>query len=96
MIHTLYENYRHWSDGGSVYILSDLHFDDAIGKDMVDEWLEADELVDKINGIVGRNDTFICLGDVGKAEYVSKIKARYKVLLLGNHDRRSDYVGLYC
>jgi len=34
MIPTLYENYRHWSDGRSVYILSDLHFDDAIGKDM--------------------------------------------------------------
>ncbi|WP_026525383.1 hypothetical protein [Butyrivibrio sp. MB2005] len=49
MIQTLYENYRHWSDGRSVYILSDPHFDDAIGKDMVDVWLEADELVDKIN-----------------------------------------------
>ncbi|MCR4634656.1 MAG: hypothetical protein K5754_00350 [Butyrivibrio sp.] len=95
MIITLYENYRHWSDGRSVYILSDPHFDDAIGKDMVDEWLEADELVDKINSIVGKNDTFICLGDVGKAEYVRKIKAKYKVLLLGNHDRRSDYVGLF-
>ena len=59
MIPTLYENYRHWSDGRSVYILSDLHFDDAIGKDMVDDWLEADKLVDKINSIVGKNDTFI-------------------------------------
>ncbi|MBP3507937.1 MAG: hypothetical protein J6K43_16260 [Lachnospiraceae bacterium] len=28
MIPTLYEPFRHWSDGGSVYILSDLHFDD--------------------------------------------------------------------
>lgn len=28
MILTLYEPFRHWSDGGSVYILSDLHFDD--------------------------------------------------------------------
>ena len=40
---------------------------------MVDDWLEANELVDKINSIVGKNDTFICLGDVGKAEYVNKI-----------------------
>lgn len=95
MIPTLYENYRHWSEGKSVYILSDLHFDDAIGKDMVDAWMEADELVEKINSIVGKNDTFICLGDVGKAEYVKKIKARYKVLLLGNHDKRPDYVGLF-
>lgn len=29
MIPTLYEPFRHWSDGGSVYILSDLHFDDV-------------------------------------------------------------------
>ena len=28
MIPTLYESFRHWSDGASVYILSDLHFDD--------------------------------------------------------------------
>ena len=31
MILTLYEPFRHWSDGGSVYILSDLYFDDAKG-----------------------------------------------------------------
>lgn len=28
MIPTLYEPFRHWSENGSVYILSDLHFDD--------------------------------------------------------------------
>ena len=28
MIPTLYEPFRHWSEQGSVYILSDLHFDD--------------------------------------------------------------------
>lgn len=26
MIPTLYEPFRHWSEGGSIYILSDLHF----------------------------------------------------------------------
>ena len=29
MILTLYEPFRHWSETGSVYILSDLHFADA-------------------------------------------------------------------
>ena len=29
MLPTLYELFKHWSDGSSVYILSDLHFDDA-------------------------------------------------------------------
>ena len=28
MISTLYEPFRHWSEKGSVYILSDLHFDE--------------------------------------------------------------------
>ena len=29
MIPTLYGPFRHWSEKGSVYVLSDLHFDDA-------------------------------------------------------------------
>lgn len=29
MITTLYEPFRHWSEGGSVYILSDMHFADS-------------------------------------------------------------------
>ena len=32
MIPTLYEPFRHWSEGGSVFILSDLHFDDEDNK----------------------------------------------------------------
>ena len=30
MILTLYKPFRHWSEGGSVYILSDLHFDELV------------------------------------------------------------------
>ena len=30
MIPTLYEPFRHWSEKGSVYILSDLHFDELV------------------------------------------------------------------
>ena len=37
------------------------------------------------------NDTFVCLGDVGSAKYLPEIKARKKILLLGNHDNRADY-----
>ena len=33
-------------------------------------------------------NTFVCLGDVGKAEYVEQIRAGRRVLLLGNHDVR--------
>ena len=40
MIPTLYEPLSHWSDGGSVYILSDLHFDDEDCKFMSPDWQE--------------------------------------------------------
>lgn len=95
MIQTLYEPFRHWSEGGSIFIISDLHFDDANCKSMNKDWITPKEQIQRINKLVKKNDTFICLGDVGKAEYVKQINARRKILLLGNHDRRSDYVGLF-
>lgn len=95
MISTLYEPFRHWSDGGSVYILSDLHFDDSDCKQMDSDWITPKEQIDIINGMVAKNDTFICLGDVGNPGYVPMIKARKKVLLTGNHDVRKLYKDLF-
>ena len=43
MILTLYEPFRHWSDGGSVYILSDLHFDDKDCQLMNPGWITPQE-----------------------------------------------------
>ena len=81
MIPTLYEPFRHWSDGGSVYILSDLHFDDEDCKFMSPDWITAEEQLSVINGIVMKNDTFICLGDVGKPEYTGPLFIAEKILL---------------
>lgn len=39
MIPTLYEPFRHWSDGGSVFLLSDLHFDDPDCRLMDPGWV---------------------------------------------------------
>ena len=39
MIPTLYEPFRHGSEKGSVYILSDLRFDDADCKLMSTDWI---------------------------------------------------------
>ena len=39
MIATLYEQFQRWSKGGSVYILSDLHFDDEDCKLMSPDWI---------------------------------------------------------
>ncbi len=95
MIPTLYEAFKHWSEGGSVYILSDLHFDDADCKLMDPGWITPEEQLAIINGIVRKNDTFVCLGDVGKAEYLKSIKAKRKILILGNHDARGAYVDCF-
>ena len=95
MISTLYEPFRHWSDGGSIYILSDLHFADSDCKLMDPYWITPEEQLGIINRMVFRNDTFICLGDVGDPKYVPMIKARKKILLLGNHDARGAYKDLF-
>lgn len=95
MITTLYKPFQHWSEGGSVYILSDLHLEDSNCKKMDPDWITPEEQIRIINLKVQKGDTFVCLGDVGKAAYISQIKARQKILLLGNHDRRGDYKNLF-
>lgn len=49
MILTLYEPFRHWSETGPVYILSDPHFDDPDCKLMDPGWIEPEEQVARIN-----------------------------------------------
>ena len=54
-------------------------------------------ILDRINSTVGVDDTLYILGDFtfrgGKpADYVSRIKCQDIHLVLGNHDKRSDYI----
>ncbi len=70
MIPTLYRPFRHWSDGGSVYILSDTHFDDEDCKLMNPNWISPEAQIEIINKTVGKGDTFLCLGDVGDPKYI--------------------------
>ena len=95
MISTLYEPFRHWSEKGSVYILSDMHFDDDDCKFMDPGWITPREQIDIINKTIMKNDTFVCLGDVGRPEYIKELKVRKKILLLGNHDRRGEYTDCF-
>lgn len=90
MIRTLYDKFQSWSVGGSVYIISDLHFDDVDCKYMDENWLSPEEHVKLINSIVHKSDTLIVLGDVGNVEWVKSLKAGYKVLITGNHDTGAD------
>ena len=70
MINSLYPIFRHWSEKGSVYIISDTHFEDSNCKLMDSDWITPEEQVKIINSMVHKNDTLIHLGDVGKVSFV--------------------------
>ena len=95
MIELLYDPYKKWSDGGSVYILSDLHFGDKNCQLKTPDWISPEKQLGIINSMVRKSDTFVCLGDVGESRYVKDIKARRKILFLGNHDRKTNNTGLF-
>ena len=86
MLPQLYENFQRWSDGGTVWLYSDPHFDDADCKAISTEWPSPEEQIAKINKKVHKGDTLIILGDIGNPEYIKRIKAGYKILIAGNHD----------
>lgn len=90
MIESLYEPFKKWSDGGSVWLISDPHFDDEDTKLMNPNWIEPKEYVDILNKNIHKGDTLVCLGDCGELEWFKKIKVGYKVLVKGNHDDRGN------
>ena len=87
MIDSLYEPFKKWSEKGSVYIISDTHFEDEDCSLMDVAWPSSEEQVNLINNLVHKNDTLIHLGDVGNPDYIAKLKAGHKVLIMGNHDK---------
>ena len=86
MLPQLYESFQRWSDGGTIWLYSDPHFDDADCKAISAEWPSPEEQIAKINKKVHKGDTLIILGDIGNPEYIKRIKAGYKILIVGNHD----------
>jgi calcineurin-like phosphoesterase family protein len=94
MIPSLYDKFQDWCKNGSIYIISDTHFNDDCVKDNID-WIESDEILSRINKVVRKNDTLIHLGDVGDLEYMKQVKG-YKVLIAGNHDTKlSKYKDIF-
>ena len=86
MIEGLYSPFQHWGASGTTWILSDTHFNDP---DLIHVYADrpsAEEQVKRINAKCGRADTLIILGDVGDISYVRQLRAKYKVLVMGNHD----------
>lgn len=92
MIPSLYEPFKKWSENGSVWIISDPHFDDSDCKLMNPNWITPQEHIDIINKNVYKNDTLVCLGDCGNLEWFKKLKVNHKVLIKGNHDDKGDSV----
>lgn len=83
-------NYLEKCDCAWVY--SDPHFDDPDCNIMDPNWPTPEEQIKKINSKVGKNDALIILGDVGNPKYIKYLKGKFKILLLGNHDKgKSNY-----
>lgn len=88
MIDCLYPCFKHWAEHGSIYIMSDPHFEDNDCKLMDKDWISPEEQIAILKSLVHKSDTLIILGDVGNPEYFAQIKA-HKVLIKGNHDAGS-------
>ena len=84
MIKGLYNFAKKWSEKGSVWIISDTHFDDE-DRDIMGYAITEKEQHDILKNRICKNDTLIHLGDIGNPEYLADIPG-YKVLILGNHD----------
>ena len=88
----LYKAFDHWHQEGTLWIISDTHFGDADIRRGFPDRPADNELVKRINSYVGRKDTLIMLGDVGDVSYVKQLRAKYKILIMGNHDcGRTNY-----
>lgn len=85
MIQTLYPCFQRWSASGSVYLISDTHFEDPDCKIMDSGWISPEKHIEIIKKTAHKCDTLIHLGDVGNPEWMKQIKA-HKVLVMGNHD----------
>ena len=91
----IYPNYFKWP--GKVWICSDLHLGDkGILRYERTEFETPEEhndfVIKSINRQLNKEDTFVCLGDLGQywEDSISKIKScEKKILIMGNHDKES-------
>lgn len=90
MIVQLYDIFKPWSEHGSVFIISDTHFNDADCSVMDPHWIAPAEHSEILRKKIHKNDTIIHLGDVGDLDVWDSIwkpgKRPHEVLITGNHD----------
>ena len=82
----VYKTFAQKWDGQTVWIYSEPHFSDVDLKYGIADRPSDEEQIKNINSMCGRKDTLIILGDIGNIECVRQLRARYKVLIMGNHD----------
>ena len=89
MIKGLYDFAKKWSMNGSVFLYSDPHFED---NDMANffNYMKSEEQITRINAIVHKNDYLVILGDFGNPEWLSMIKCKHLIGILGNHDQSKE------
>lgn len=90
MITSLYKPFKCWSEKGSVWLISDPHFDDIDTKLMNPNWINPDDYIKILNKIVYKNDTLVCLGDCGNLERFKELKCQNLILIKGNHDDKGN------
>lgn len=83
----LYPCFENWKKYNNIYIISDTHFADEEMQYIRANYIGDEEQLKKINAKVTKNDCFVCLGDIGDTSYIQKIRAGYKVLIMGNHEK---------
>lgn len=86
VIDSMYEKFKNWSQNGSIWVISDLHFDDPKSKACNPDWPAPEFVVNNIKKKVGKKDCLIVLGDVGDPKYLDSLSCK-KVLVKGNHDK---------
>lgn len=79
--------YEHFQRSGNFGVISDTHFGELdLRQGLPYNRPSDDEVVAAINRVVGRDGTLLHLGDVGDISYIKRIRAKHKILVMGNHD----------
>lgn len=85
----IYEIFQNeWEKCQDLFLISDTHFNDEelyIGTKKAIR-ASAEDYIKLINSKCGKTSGLIHLGDVGDLNCISKLRAGYKMLILGNHD----------
>lgn len=83
----IYDMFREiFESHAAVWLYSDPHFGESDIEAGVPGRPSAEAQLSKINSQLGAKDVFICLGDCGDTSYIQRIRAGYKICIMGNHD----------